>query len=145
MSLEKNNLYFIINDSIHNSIFDSQILAPNLKRLKLNTNLKIALISFEKASNLNNKKIKIINNLHTNLKLIIFKKSFFFGRLSLYIQIFQLIKFFKTNLNNKNINLTRITSRGPLAGYILIKSLTYRQFCCILVQVFDCLEQDLKG
>ncbi len=65
------NIVFIIYDSIYNSVFKSQVLAPIENLLKNKKNIKITLISFEKIkptqiflkSILKNNKINFIWNI----------------------------------------------------------------------------------
>ncbi len=112
----KNNLIFIIYDSIFNSVFQSQVLAPLQKIVKNNHGLKVYLISFERKipSQEQIKKIIPENNL---LNFVCKKRPPFFSRLSLYPAINQL-----TKLLHK-IPSKKIITRGPLAGYIAIKTL----------------------
>ncbi|MCK4651183.1 hypothetical protein KAT08_03360 [Candidatus Babeliales bacterium] len=112
---EKNLITFILYDSIHNSVFKSQILSPLLNMLKKNKTLKIHLISFEKTI----PPKKLLTNFENIKRLNIFflKRFPFFGKLSLYFAIFQLKKLFK------KIHSQSIICRGPLAGWITIKVL----------------------
>ncbi|HBS48343.1 TPA: hypothetical protein DEO28_00520 [Candidatus Dependentiae bacterium] len=109
-------ILFIVYDGIHNSVFQSQVIDPILKRLHQNPNLKITLLSFEKKIPTENELLKI-NKLHPNLNLIIKKRFPFIGKISFFLPIKNLCIFLKQNYFDE------IIARGPLAGYVAIKTM----------------------
>lgn len=113
------HLIFIVYDGIENSVFQSQVLQPILDDLQKDKNLIATIISFEPdIKNAKNFCQTLVT--HINLKIIFFRRLPFFGKLSMLPAIFNFNKFCKTQ-NFAQIN-ARVTARGPLAGYILLKS-----------------------
>jgi hypothetical protein len=107
-------LFFILNDSITNSIFDGQIAQPLLERKKKNADLEIIIVSFEK--NCNSPALKKIIEPYTAFKFILLKKYPFITRLTLLPSIYQLNKILVT------YPAYTLIARGPIAGYICIKA-----------------------
>ena len=106
-----NNLLVIIYDGIANSVFQSQVLAPLKERLDHDQNLQATLISFERSLPRH-----LSFTTHSRLTLIIARRFRFFGTLSLWPSILQLQKLIK------KIQPDEVLARGPLAGYVALKS-----------------------
>lgn len=111
------SLIFVLYDGINNSVFESQILQPLRKEIKKKKWYEIVLVSFESQS--------ITKNIHAQklpaqrgLEVIILKKIPFIGKISLLFAVHQLKKIIK-----KIPNAT-IIARGPLAGWICLKSIS---------------------
>lgn len=106
---------FLIYDGVQNSVFSSQVLSPILGDLEQNPNKTITLISFEK-DKIEPKTIKKLIKNHRRLRFIIINKK-----------KFEPINFLLKHNQLKNIILelkpNQITCRGPLAGFISIKTL----------------------
>ena len=116
----KNNLLYILYDSIENSVFVNQILQPLMKQLEKNENLQITILSFEKKRPLNNFLIKTIPA-HDRLNLILSRRLKFFGKLSLYFSAYQLKKLLDFFIP------TKIITRGPLSAWITFKVLKQKK------------------
>ena len=118
---ENKQITFVIYDGIKNSVFQSQVLQPLLKQLEKNSHLEITLVSFERK--LPRKSfIKRVIPTHNRLHFVICRRLPFFGKLSLYLGIYQLSRLFRY------IRTDQIIARGPLAGYIVINAQsTYSQ------------------
>lgn len=104
-------LVFILYDSIHNSVFAGQVWQVLIKLLAQNKYQKIILISFE----LEPIKLGNHNYQHSQINIIQIKRTRYFGRFSLILNWFKIIKYLpKTNY--------QIIARGPFAGYLAIKT-----------------------
>jgi hypothetical protein len=105
----------IIYDSIHNSVFESQVLIPLLARLN-KENSHAILISFEK-----NPSSSFIpshfNQYADRIQFIFLPKSLFFGRWSLLFGVRRLQSVIKS------LNISSCIARGPLAGFIAHEAL----------------------
>jgi|GEM_PF-928377 hypothetical protein len=111
-----NQLLFVIYDGIHNSVFQSQVLQPILKRLEESQNLEITLVSFEKTK-LSAHVVEKIIQPHARLRVEILKRAPFVIRPLLYYCTHQFEKRIKDTL------YSTITARGPIAGWIAMKAL----------------------
>jgi hypothetical protein len=131
------NLVFVVYDSILNSVFDGQILKPLLKKLHNNECDFVYLVSFEKDIKFTHK-FNEINNLHPNLKLIIFKRNLFISSRFLFFESRKLKKLLKT------MRSYDIIARGSLAGVVAQKALV--DGCCeqIVVQARGLLAGEYK-
>lgn len=107
---------FILYDEIQNSVFVSQVLKPLLNLLQENNNLEINLVSFERKRPTNQTLMELIPA-HNRLHFILCKKIPFLGKFTLNFAAYQLNKLFKI------IKSDEIIARGPLAGYIALKTL----------------------
>jgi hypothetical protein len=110
------HIMFIIYDGIGNSVFTSQALTPLLNLINEHENIDVTLVSFEKTRPTNEKIISLIPA-HDKLHFIMCRRLIFFGKLSLKLATYQLIKLLKLTTVHK------IITRGPLAGYIAIHAL----------------------
>ncbi len=130
------NLVFVVYDSILNSVFDGQILKPLLKKLHNNECDTVYLVSFEKDIKFTHK-FNEINNMHSNLQLVIFKRNFFISSHFLFFESRKLKKLLKT------MRSYEIIARGSLAGVIAQKSL---DVCCekIIIQARGLLAEEYK-
>ena len=114
---EKNaQLLFIIYDGIQNSVFQSQVLHPILKRLKEKENLEITLVSFEQKMIPQNLLEKLIPA-HDRLHVVIFKRLPICFKLTLYFAVAQLKKLLQST------PIEHIITRGPLAGWVAMTTL----------------------
>src|SRR5579885_3210894 len=103
---------YVLYDSITNSVFPSQVLAPIIAWLDQDTLHKAVLISFEKKN-----RASTLFARHNRLSVIIAKKLAFIGTISLYYATMQL---------QQNLRLYHeydLIARGPLAGWICLKTL----------------------
>lgn len=103
--------YFIIYDGINNSVFEGQVLKPFQKEAQENPEQEFVIVSFEACS--------MICQINPNLNIIQFKRLPFLGKFSLLLSILKL----KKHLKNIKQDYT-IKARGPLAGWICLKSTT---------------------
>lgn len=115
--MRKNEL-FVIYDGITNSVFQSQVLHPLLAELDENLELEITLISFEERKIKNKNLIKSLPA-HDRLHIMLCRKLPFIGKPSLWFAAYQLKRIFK------QMNYEQITTRGPLAGYIVLRALRW--------------------
>lgn len=101
-------LLYLLYDGIENTVFASQVWQPLVKLAQNDPEQKIRLISFERTT------IAKINYHHPQIEIICLTRSFFWGKLSLWID-YQKIKRYCPN------TLFTITARGPFAGWISLK------------------------
>ncbi len=120
-------LFFILYDSITNSIFDSQIVQPLLKRKNANQGLNITIISFEKRED--REKVKKIAKSYTTFIFIFLYKIPYLCPLLLYPAVYQL-----RNLLVHYAAAYEIIARGPLAGYLCLKASTKQHCQKIIIQ-----------
>ena len=112
------NLIVIMYDSIANSIFEGQILAPLLKELDSNKELYIHLISFENKP-IHTTMLDRIKSLHKRLHLHIYKKTkIFLGTFSLLLEQKKIKKILK------QFDTYTLKARGPIAGALAQQSIT---------------------
>jgi hypothetical protein len=127
------NLLFILYDGIENSIFDGQVLAPLLERLKKNKNLHVTIVSFEKKLFFQKiLKEKFENGQNKRLKIFVLKKLPFIGKISLWFAVLSLKRFLR-KVYKKNFP-DEIIARGPFAGSILRKTLPKKYLSRLTIQ-----------
>lgn len=124
---------FVIHDGIENSVFPGQVLQPLREKLFKNPDLQILLITFERGKP-SLEFLKCISGLRIKL----FKKYIFLGRLSLHPAVWQL-----KNVLKKYKNFT-ITARGPMAGWICLKALGKKTENVLTVQARGLLAEEYK-
>ncbi len=130
-----NKLVFVIYDSILNSVFDGQVLIPLTKMLKNQKYAHIYVVSFE-THTLDKKYLQHLNLLYPNLSVIIIKRWKFITPLFLHNQIRKLRNFLKS------LSDYEIIARGPLAGFLVNKSLDRPTTTPITIQARGLLEQE---
>lgn len=108
-------LIVVIYDGIDNSVFDSQVIQPLLKRMELNQAQKIILVSFENKKPTQKTILEKIPT-HPSLLFISCKKFPYIGLLNLYFAAFTLQKILK------KYSSYDLLARGPLAGFICQKA-----------------------
>ena len=106
------NLIFILYDSINNSVFQSQVFQPLTKLIEKNLHKQITIVSFEDFRLKNFKP-----PFHPKINFILARKLPFFGRFSFFYAQKQLEKIFK------KLEYQKIIVRGPLAGFIALKTI----------------------
>jgi hypothetical protein len=106
----------VIYDSVTNSVFQSMVLVPIMKKLAQQKDLEISVVTFEPRA-LSPELLMRIFPAHDRLHLIVLKRYLFFGRLTLFIGVLQLTHVFK------KLPSQHIVVRGPLAGWIALKML----------------------
>lgn len=108
----------IIYDGIENSVFEGQVLAPLVQKLKMHPHDRGLIISFEKKTP-SHKALAAITA-HPTLDYHLLYKIPFLGSLSLYYAVHQLKQIMH------HYTITSITARGPLAAWIIshVQSLT---------------------
>ena len=107
------NLIFILYDSIYNSVFQSQVFIPLVKLIENNNYQEITIISFEDFRLKNFKP-----PFHPKINFIFARKLLFFGRPSCFYAQKQLEKILQ------KLEFQKIMTRGPLAGFITLKTIT---------------------
>ncbi|MCK4517891.1 hypothetical protein KAT92_03885 [Candidatus Babeliales bacterium] len=112
---------FVLYDSINNSVFHSQVLRPILNFLESRPDAHVSLVSFEQSSivslgKFDTKKIIELVPAHDRLHFVLAKKLPFFGNPSLWPAVWQLKRLLRY------LNPDHVVARGPLAGWIAIKS-----------------------
>jgi len=112
--MKKHYYVFVLYDSITNSIFESQVLQPLIKRSKAYPKTKILLISFEK--NQPSKKQLAAISLYKQIEIIILKRRPFLGMLSLKPATKTLHNIFK------KLPAYVVCARGPHAGWISVQA-----------------------
>lgn len=108
-------IVFIVYDGIHNSVFQSMVLAPLMEMLMADVNTSVTLISFERKK-LTAQTLQSIIPTHNRLNVVIMRKLPFLGKLSLWLGVHQLQLFLK------KVKADQIIARGPLAGWVAIKA-----------------------
>ncbi|HJM68375.1 MAG TPA: hypothetical protein QGF02_00355 [Candidatus Babeliales bacterium] len=108
---------YIITDSVTNSVFEGQVLAPILNKLEQDTELNIILFSFEARTLTHEQKITL-NNKHPRLKVKLFYRPRFWGRFTLNVCILS----FRHTI--RKLESYTITTRGPLAGWIALQGMS---------------------
>ena len=111
----KKSLAFVIYDGIANSVFQSQVLAPTIKKLKRNDFSFATIISFEQNIKKAENTLKLIT-IPSSIKIILLPRLPFLGKPSLWLSALKL------NKELKNLKPTTIIARGPLAGWVAKKS-----------------------
>ncbi len=127
------HVVMVIYDGVENSVFESQVVAPLLVELADDLALEVTLISFERAlpsAAVLCKKIPA----HDRLHLVLARRLPFFGTVSLWPALWQLIKILKLT------GATQLRARGPLAGWLVLRaverSVPYNGFFSKLVGEF---------
>jgi hypothetical protein len=110
-----NKLIFVVYDGILNSVFQSQVLMPLIKKVEKSEDLEVCIVSFEKQIPPLKTILSLCDNEHIHI--VAKKRPLFLGQFSLLLPIRQLSKFLKETPS------TKIIARGPLAGYITINAL----------------------
>jgi hypothetical protein len=109
------NVVMVLYDGVENSVFESQVIAPLLLELVNDLALEVTLISFERAlpsAEVLCKKIPA----HDRLHLVLARRVPFFGTVSLWPALAQLIKILKFT------GATHVRARGPLAGWLVLRA-----------------------
>ena len=109
------HLVFVIYDGIQNSVFQSQVLQPLLKRLAEQPDLHITLVSFERASFSYETMSGIVPALD-RFDVIIARRLPFVGRASLIDAVRRMHSILLM------LSATECIARGPLAGYVVLKA-----------------------
>jgi hypothetical protein len=107
----KKTLVFVLYDSVTNSVFQSQVLAPTIKKLERNDFSSATIISFEQNIKKAENTLKPIT-IPPSVKIRLLPRLPFLGKPSLWLSVFQLKKELKI------LKPTTIIARGPLAGWI---------------------------
>ncbi len=101
----------VLYDSIFNSVFQGQVIAPLIKQLNASPETSASIVSFEHKKITTQQIASLISDPRINI--IVRTKIPFMGTLSLWLAARQLKTIFK------KLNPTTITARGPLAGWIV--------------------------
>ncbi len=120
-------LVCVIYDGIYHSVFAGQVLVPLLKRLELDNNLWVCLVSFEKKL-YSPEQLRGVIGFHPRLTVVIVKRYSFWGAYSLLPAVFRLRKILKS------IGTYSITARGPLAGWIVRHAINRKLCTEIIIQ-----------
>ncbi len=107
------HIFFIVYDSIHNSVFAGQVIAPLIAKLNATPELLITIISFEHK---NTTALPSSFETHSRLDIKILPRSRFLGTISLRIASWHLKRFLG------KFTPSTIIARGPLAGWIAYHS-----------------------
>lgn len=111
----KTPLIVLVYDSIHNSVFESQVLAPLVNHEA--PNRPVIIISYETQTPPEHLLLKI-NLTHPNISLIIFKRWRLFDKITCMHNVHQLRTFLK------KLPAYALRARGPIAGNIALKAKT---------------------
>ena len=104
-------LLFILYDSIFNSVFASQVVAPLQARLDLMPGATATIISFERSYVSSEQLTQLCTD--PRIRILTLKKIPFIGTISLRYAARQLTSYIPT------IDPSQIIARGPLAGWII--------------------------
>ena len=107
---------YIITDSVTNSVFDGQVLAPILNKLNQDPTLNIILFSFESRT-LTQEQKTTLDNTHPRLKVKLFYRTRYWGRFTLSLCSLS----FRHTI--RKLESYSITARGPLAGWIALQEI----------------------
>lgn len=110
-------LVYVIYDGIENSVFQSQVLTPILNEVNQNEDLHVTFTCFEKHIPKQEDLTKAFEK-HERINFVFLHRYPFLGKLSLTPAISNFTKLLKT------LNFDQITARGPLAGYIVLRTLS---------------------
>jgi hypothetical protein len=112
----------IVYDSIENSVFEGQLLAPMAQKLANNSADRGLIISFEKQQ----PSSKSLNQFtkYPNIDYLILKKIPFLGSISLRYATYQL------NRILHRYSIQSIVARGPLAGWIAARTSMLKNIPC---------------
>ena len=113
---DNKDVVFVVYDGIANSVFQSQVLAPLIKKINDGSYTNVTLVSFEKhrpSDDTINKLIPAHNRFH----FVIGRKLPFWGPSSLYFAVYQLKKLLTL------VPCNSIMARGPFAGFVAQKAL----------------------
>lgn len=122
-------LFFIIYDSITNSVFHSQVVIPLLARKNVDQNLEIHIISFEQ----NHIQAPVIEGITFHM----FKRCRYIHRFALLPLAWQLRSLLKTYIEYE------IIARGPFAGYIA-HAATRVNTCRVIIQTRGLVAQEYR-
>lgn len=111
----KTPLIVIVYDSIHNSVFEGQVLAPLVTHEA--PHRPVIIISYETKKPAEHLLLKI-NLAHPNISLIIFKRWPLFDKLTSMHNVSQLSRFLRP------LAAYTLRARGPIAGNIALKAKT---------------------
>ncbi len=109
------HLVFVIYDGIQNSVFQSQVLQPLMKRLDEEPELHVTLVSFERASFSYQTMASSIPALD-RFDVIIARRLPFIGRASLVSAVRKMRRILLM------LSADTCVARGPLAGYVVLKA-----------------------
>lgn len=109
-------LFFLVYDGIHNSVFESQVVMPLLEQLERSKNLEITLVCFEKKIP-DEKTITSKIPSHNRLHVMFCRRWSFLGKYSFYPAVRGLTKMLLA------YRCHAITARGPLAGFVAFQAL----------------------
>jgi hypothetical protein len=112
-------LIFVVYDGIGNSVFYSQVIAPLLDLINQSANLEVTIVSFE-SKKVNYHNLADVIPAHEKLHLVICRKIPFIGKISLLFATVQLFCVLR-----RRQPCHEIIARGPLAGYIVYKALSW--------------------
>lgn len=111
------HIMMIIYDGLTNSVFHNLVLVPLLEKLEESKNLEITLVSFEPKKIPAQELMRLVPA-HNNLHLVVLKRLPFAGMWSLWFGAWQLFRLLG------HIPCDEIISRGPLAGWVALKTLS---------------------
>ena len=132
----KQYLFFILYDSVTNSVFDSQVAEPLLKKQRETISLDVVIISFEK--DVSSKSINSVTQIYPTLKFIFLKRRKFVAAIFLYKEIQQLKSILSCYTNYI------IIARGPLAGHISLYAALYNACRHITIQTRGLLAEEYR-
>ncbi len=112
--------FVIIYDSITNSVFESQIIAPLIQKLDTGIVSAVHIVSFERSSLI---KSLIIKSYHPQITITLLIKPPFFGSIALWIATRRLKKIVS------KIHFDSVIARGPLAGWIAFNAIKHGPIC----------------
>ncbi len=121
-------ILFVVYDGIQNSVFSSQVIQPLQKLINKDNKVEITIISLEKKKVARNI-LKTLKSNNTKIKFIILRKMPLPTKFSLKFASYQLKKLLK------DLTFDQIVARGPLAGWIVTKTLSKIKKENVLVKI----------
>lgn len=134
----KKNLVVVIYDSVLNSVFDGQVLAPLVKKLHNGRYNHAYIVSFE-SQHISTKKLAQISNAHPQLRVIVVHRWKFVAPWLLYGQIRRLKKIL-THVQTPY----EILARGALAGFLAAKALEKTSHTSLTIQARGLLAKEYR-
>ncbi len=131
--MKHSKLFFVIYDSILNSVFVSQVLTPLIAIKNQNSSIDIEIISFEQNTK---RAYTYARSLHIPITLTILKRLPFLGTTSLLPAAYYLRCLLNTALSYD------IIARGPLAGFICTHAVNPSLCTSLTVQARGLLAQE---
>ena len=130
-------LVVILYDSITNSVFESQVVIPLIRKHSVHT--PITIISFEKKP-IPQEILSRITTTYPTITLLILKRFPLVNTINLYIDSLRVKKILRPYKHNKYT----LQARGPLAGFIALAAYNLPHCTTIIIQARSLLAEEYR-